>query len=86
MNKLYPSAAKALEGVIKDGMTLAVGGFGLCGIPEALIEAVKQSGAKNLTAISLYFSCFAQAAVLSSSILQDFIALFFCTWGCNRFW
>ena len=52
MNKLYPSAGKALEGVIKDGDVLAVGGFGLCGIPEALIAAVKASGAKNLTAIS----------------------------------
>ena len=52
MNKLYPSAGQALEGIIKDGQTLAVGGFGLCGIPEALIAAVKASGAKNLTAIS----------------------------------
>jgi 3-oxoacid CoA-transferase subunit A len=52
MNKLYPSAGKALEGVIKDGCVLAVGGFGLCGIPEALIAAVRDSGAKNLTAIS----------------------------------
>ena len=52
MNKTYPSAAAALEGIVQDGHTLAVGGFGLCGIPEALIEAVKQSGKKNLTAIS----------------------------------
>jgi 3-oxoacid CoA-transferase subunit A len=52
MNKVFPSAKAALDGVIKDGQTLAVGGFGLCGIPEALIEAVKESGAKNLTAIS----------------------------------
>ncbi len=52
MNKIYPSAAKALEGVIKDGQTLAVGGFGLCGIPEALIDALRDSGAQNLTAIS----------------------------------
>ena len=52
MNKSYPSAAAALEGIVQDGQTLAVGGFGLCGIPEALIEAVKQSGKKNLTAIS----------------------------------
>ena len=52
MDKVYPSAKAALAGVIKDGQTLAVGGFGLCGIPEALIEAVKASGAKNLTAIS----------------------------------
>ena len=52
MNKIYPSAAAALKGVIADGQTLGVGGFGLCGIPEALIEAVKESGVQNLTAIS----------------------------------
>ena len=52
MNKLYPSAAAALEGLVKDGQLLAVGGFGLCGIPEALIEALKESGARELTAIS----------------------------------
>jgi 3-oxoacid CoA-transferase subunit A len=52
MNKLFPSAAAALAGVVKDGQMIAVGGFGLCGIPEALIEALKDSGAKNLTAIS----------------------------------
>ncbi|MHA3885332.1 CoA transferase subunit A [Stutzerimonas degradans] len=52
MNKLYPSAAHALEGLVEDGMTLAVGGFGLCGIPEALIAALRDSGKKNLTAIS----------------------------------
>ena len=52
MNKIYPSASAALEGVIKDNQLLAVGGFGLCGIPEALIDAVVESGAQNLTAIS----------------------------------
>src|ERR1700755_313385 len=52
MNKVYPSAAAALDGVVRDGQLLAVGGFGLCGIPEALIEAVRESGARNLTAIS----------------------------------
>jgi 3-oxoacid CoA-transferase subunit A len=52
MNKVYPSAAKALEGVVRDGQLMAVGGFGLCGIPEALIEALKDSGVKNLTVIS----------------------------------
>ena len=52
MNKVFPSAKAALDGVIKDGQVLAVGGFGLCGIPEALIAAVRDSGAKNLTAIS----------------------------------
>ena len=52
MNKVSASAAEALADKIKDGMTLAVGGFGLCGIPEALIEAVRASGAKDLTVIS----------------------------------
>ncbi len=52
MNKIYPSAADAIRGVVKDGALLAVGGFGLCGIPEALIAAVRDSGAQNLTAIS----------------------------------
>ncbi|PTU32670.1 CoA transferase subunit A [Stenotrophobium rhamnosiphilum] len=52
MNKIYPSAAEALADVVADGQTLAVGGFGLCGIPEALIAALRDSGKKNLTVIS----------------------------------
>jgi 3-oxoacid CoA-transferase subunit A len=52
MNKVYPDAVAALAGVVKDGQTIAVGGFGLCGIPEALIEALRDSGVKDLTAIS----------------------------------
>lgn len=52
MNKVYPSAAAALDGVVADGQLIAVGGFGLCGIPEALIDALRDSGVKNLTAIS----------------------------------
>jgi 3-oxoacid CoA-transferase subunit A len=52
MNKVYPSAAAALAEVVKDGMTIAVGGFGLCGIPEALIAAVRETGVKNLTVVS----------------------------------
>jgi 3-oxoacid CoA-transferase subunit A len=52
LNKIFPSAADALKGVVKDGQLLAVGGFGLCGIPEALIEALKDSGVRNLTVIS----------------------------------
>lgn len=52
MNKQYPSAQAALEGLIEDGITLAVGGFGLCGIPEQLIDAVRDTGKKNLTVIS----------------------------------
>ena len=52
MQKVFPSAAKALEGVIADNQTLAVGGFGLCGIPEALIAAVRDAGVKGLTCIS----------------------------------
>jgi 3-oxoacid CoA-transferase subunit A len=52
MNKLYPSAKEALTGILKDGQTIAVGGFGLCGIPEALIAAVRDLGTKDLTCIS----------------------------------
>ena len=52
MNKIYPSAAQALKDILADGQMLAVGGFGLCGIPEALIDAVRDSGVKNLTVIS----------------------------------
>ena len=52
MNKVYPSAAAALQGIVKDWQLLAVGGFGLCGIPEALIDALRDSGAKDLTVIS----------------------------------
>ncbi|MCO4860119.1 CoA transferase subunit A [Cupriavidus sp. WGlv3] len=52
MNKVYASAAEALAGVVRDGQTIAVGGFGLCGIPEALIGALRDSGAKQLTCIS----------------------------------
>ena len=52
MNKLFPSAQAALDGIVKDGQLLAVGGFGLCGIPEALIAALRDSGVKGLTVIS----------------------------------
>ncbi|WP_246606615.1 CoA transferase subunit A [Novilysobacter antarcticus] len=51
-SKIYPDAKSALQGVVADGQTLAVGGFGLCGIPEALIEALRDSGVTGLTAIS----------------------------------
>ena len=52
MNKVYPSAAAALADVVKDGQTIAVGGFGLCGIPEQLIAALRDSGVKRLTCVS----------------------------------
>ncbi len=52
MNKIYPSARAALDGLVKDGQLMAVGGFGLCGIPEALIDALRDSAVKNLTVIS----------------------------------
>ncbi len=52
MNKVYPNATAALAGVMKDGMIVMSGGFGLCGIPETLIEAVRQTGVKELTVIS----------------------------------
>ena len=52
MNKLYPNPETALNGLIEDGMTLAVGGFGLCGIPENLILALCNTGKRNLTIVS----------------------------------
>jgi len=52
MRKVYANADEALAGQIKDGMTLMAGGFGLCGVPETLIEAVRKSGAKDLTFVS----------------------------------
>lgn len=51
-SKMYDSAESALKDIIQDGQTLAIGGFGLCGIPEALIVALRDSGAKQLTCIS----------------------------------
>jgi len=52
MNKVRASAAEALEGLLFDGMTIASGGFGLCGIPELLIAAIRDAGTKNLTVAS----------------------------------
>jgi len=52
LNKIYDNAAKALDGVLFDGMTIMAGGFGLCGIPEHLIAVIRDSGVKNLTVIS----------------------------------
>ena len=52
VNKLYPDAAAALAGLLRDGMTIMSGGFGLCGIPAVLIAAIRDSGAKDLTVIS----------------------------------
>ena len=52
VNKIFPDAKTALAGVLRDGMTIMSGGFGLCGIPDALIGAIRDSGVKNLTIIS----------------------------------
>ncbi len=52
MNKVYGSAAEALDGLLKDGMLIAAGGFGLCGIPELLISAIRDAGVKDLTFVS----------------------------------
>ena len=52
MNKVYPSASEALQDIVQDGQTVAVGGFGLCGIPEQLILALRDSGKRDLTAVS----------------------------------
>ncbi|MBA3879996.1 MAG: succinyl-CoA--3-ketoacid-CoA transferase [Sphingobium sp.] len=52
MNKVFPSAAAALDGLLFDGMTMCAGGFGLCGIPERLIDAIRDAGVKELTIAS----------------------------------
>jgi len=52
MDKLYPNAAAALDGVLRDGLLIASGGFGLCGLPERLLDAVRDSGVKDLTFVS----------------------------------
>ena len=52
MRKVYPDGRAALAGLLRDGMTIMAGGFGLCGIPETLIEAVRDAGVTNLTVIS----------------------------------
>ncbi len=52
MNKVYPDAKSALDGILKDGMMIMSGGFGLCGIAETLSDALRDSGVKNLTVIS----------------------------------
>ena len=52
MNKVFPSAVEALKGVVADNQLLAVGGFGLCGIHEALIDALRDSGVTGLSVIS----------------------------------
>lgn len=52
MQKVYSDASSALKGLLRDGMTIMAGGFGLCGIPENLIDAIRDSGVKNLTVIS----------------------------------
>ncbi len=52
INKVFDTPASALDGLVRDGMTIAVGGFGLCGIPEGLIIALRDTGAKELTAVS----------------------------------
>ncbi len=52
MRKIYPDAAAALDGLLFDGMTICAGGFGLCGIPERLIDAIQESGVKDLTIAS----------------------------------
>ncbi|MGH6820499.1 MAG: CoA-transferase, partial [Methylocella sp.] len=52
MNKIFPDARSALAGILKDGMTLMSGGFGLCGIPQVLIEAIRDLSVRDLTVIS----------------------------------
>ena len=51
MNKIYPTAGAALDGLLRDGMPIAAGGFGVCGIPELLIATLRDSGVRNLTIV-----------------------------------
>jgi 3-oxoacid CoA-transferase subunit A len=52
MQKIYPDAAAALDGLLRDGLLIAAGGFGLCGLPERLLDAIRDSGVKDLTFVS----------------------------------
>jgi 3-oxoacid CoA-transferase subunit A len=52
LNKVYPSASEALRDILRDGITICAGGFGLCGVPDRLIDAIRDSGVKNLTVVS----------------------------------
>ena len=52
ISKVFPNAQVALDGIVEDGMTIAVGGFGLCGVPETLVVALRDTGKKNLTVAS----------------------------------
>ena len=63
MNKLYPTAEAALEGLLHDGMTICAGGFGLCGIPERLIDAIRDKAADPAVALNWF-----DAAVLTERV------------------
>ena len=80
VNKVYSSAKDALQDVVQDGQTLAVGGFGLCGIPESLIAALKQTGVKNLTCISNNAGVdgFGLGLLLESKQIKNMIASYVC--------
>jgi len=71
MNKVVANAAEALADVVANNQTVAVGGFGLCGIPEALIDALKDTGVTGLTCISNLFSSLAQTPRLSQTKKRD---------------
>ena len=70
MNKLYPNAAAALEGVLFDGMMICAGGFGLCGIPDRLIDAIRDAGTTGLTIADETASLYLMINLVSTTILQ----------------
>ncbi|MDB5044711.1 MAG: succinyl-CoA:3-ketoacid-CoA transferase, partial [Deinococcus sp.] len=76
MNKLYASAEAALNDLVADGQTVAVGGFGLCGIPEALIAALRDSGVRGLTAVSnnAGVDCFGLGLLLATRQIRKMIS------------
>ena len=80
MNKLWPSARAALDGIVKDGMLLAIGGFGLCGIPEALIAALRTDQAGEST-FPEFLAASWRAGVVRYDV--DFRARTVAYYGCN---
>ncbi|MCB1398381.1 MAG: CoA transferase subunit A, partial [Rhodobacteraceae bacterium] len=79
MQKIYGSAAEALDGLLFDGMTIAAGGFGLCGIPELLIAAIRDAGVKNLTVASNNAGVdgFGLGQLLDTRQVQEMISSYF---------
>lgn len=70
MQKIFKNAQNALEGLLFDGMTIAAGGFGICGIPETLIAAIEASGVRNLTIISNNAVCVVRSFETDAGVIS----------------